>query len=95
MMGVADNFTPDKTYGTFTLDAKLYEGEKLVDQSSVTYDCENLDPSLCPVESAGFFGSENVITSVFGALLALLAIGGLIYIMQLQWRGQTVERPSL
>ena len=54
MMGVADNFTPDKTYGTFTLDAKLYEGEKLVDQSSVTYDCENLDPSLCPVESVGF-----------------------------------------
>ena len=97
MMGVADNFTPDKTYGTFTLDAKLYEGEKLVDQSSVTYDCENLDPSLCPVESVGFFGSENVITSVFGALLALLAIGGLIYIMQLlkKWRGQTVERPSL
>ena len=48
MMGVADKFTPDKTYGTFTLDAKLYRGEELVDQSSVTYDCEKLDPSVMP-----------------------------------------------
>ena len=26
MMGVAEKFTPKKTYGTFTLDAKLYQG---------------------------------------------------------------------
>ena len=32
MMGVADKFTPDKTYGTFTLDAKLYQGQELVDR---------------------------------------------------------------
>ena len=49
--GVADHFTPDKTYGNFTLDAKLYQGENLVDQSSVTYDCQKLDPTACPAES--------------------------------------------
>ena len=32
MMGVAEKFTPKKTYGTFTLDAKLYQGETLVDR---------------------------------------------------------------
>ena len=76
MMGVAEKFTPKKTYATFTLDAKLYQGEELVDQSSVTYDCEKLDPTACPTESA-----DPTTTTIFilGGLAALVALGGLAF----------------
>ena len=87
MMGVADNFTPDKTYGTFTLDAKLYQGQNLVDESCVTYDCQALDPSLCVNER----GRENAVsagTYLLGGLLALAIFVGLVYIAQItkKWR---------
>jgi hypothetical protein len=77
MMGVADHFTPEKTYGTFTLDAKLYQGDALVDQSSVTYDCQKLDPSACPTESAD--PTTNTITFIIGGLAALVALAGLAF----------------
>jgi hypothetical protein len=76
MMGVADNFTPDKMYGTFTLDAKLYQGDALVDQSSVTYDCQELDPALCPKQ-------PDAIVIIGGSLAALVALAGLAYAARL------------
>ena len=75
MMGVAEKFIPQKTYGTFTLDAKLYQGEELVDQSSVTYNCQVLDPSLCPTESA----DPATTTFIFGGIAALVALAGLAF----------------
>ena len=89
MMGVAQKFTPKKTYGTFTLDAKLYQGDALVDQSFVTYDRQELDPALCPE-------NPNTIVVVGGALGALVALAGLAYVaMRVRsWRGQAVV-PSL
>jgi hypothetical protein len=77
MMGVADKFIPQKTYGTFTLDAKLYQGETLVDQSSVTYDCKKLDPTACSTENAGL--TSNIITLIIGGLAALIVLAGLLY----------------
>ena len=74
MMGVAEKFTPKKTYGTFTLDAKLYQGDTLVDQSSVTYDCEELDPTACPTESA-----DMSTTFIFGGLAAIVVLAGLAF----------------
>lgn len=47
MMGVADTFTPDKTYDRFTLDAKLYQGDTLIDSAHIAYDCATLAPALC------------------------------------------------
>ena len=85
MMGVAEKFTPKKTYASFTFDAKLYQGEKLVDQSSVTYDCEELDPALCPKQ-------PDIIVVIGGSLAALIALVGLAYVARRvrSWRGQAV-----
>jgi hypothetical protein len=94
MMGVAEQFTPDKTYGTFTLDAKLYQGDALVDQSSVTYDCQKLDPTACPTESAG--PTTSTTTFIFGGLAALLTLAGLAYVAKRcrSRLGQAVQQPS-
>ena len=78
MMGVAEKFIPDKTYGTFTLDAKLYQGDALVDQSSVTYDCQKLDPSACPTESADSTTTTTT-TFILGGFAALVALAGLAF----------------
>ena len=88
MMGVAEKFTPQKTYGTFTLEAKLYQGDALVDQSSVTYDCQKLDPSACPTESA----DSTTTTFIIAGLAALVALGGLAYAVNRMhaWRKQSV-----
>ena len=88
MMGVAENFTPQKTYGTFTLNAKLYQGEALVDQSSVTYDCQKLDPTACPAEST----DSTTTTFILGCLAALVALAGLAYVAKRMhaWRKQSV-----
>ena len=73
MMGVAEKFTPDKTYSTFTLNAKLYQGNALVDESSVAYDCQELDPALCPAK-------PDTALIIGGSLAALLALAGLAYV---------------
>ena len=83
MMGVAEKFTPKRTYAIFTLDAKLYQGGALVDQSFVTYDCQELDPALCPK-------NPNAIVVIGGTLAALIALAGLAYAAKRMrsWRGQ-------
>ena len=88
MMGVADKFIPQKTYGTFTLDAKLYQSDALVDQSSVTYDCEELDPTACPAEST----DSTTIITILGGLAALVVLVGLAYIVNRMraWHGKAV-----
>ena len=78
MMGVADKFTPSKTYGTFTLNAKLYQGQTLVDQSSVTYDCEKLNPALC-TNAQGEADLQNILISLAEFVAALVVIGILVY----------------
>lgn len=84
MMGVVEKFTPKKTYGTFTLDAKLYQGQMLVDQSSVTYDCQVLDPSLCPTESTD---STTTTIFIFGGVAALAGLAFAVNRMR-SWRGR-------
>ena len=92
MMGVADNFTPEKTYGTFTLNAKLYQGQMLVDQSSVTYDCQVLDPSLCTTTGSGD-ELQNVLVSLFELVASLVVVGILIYFARRssKWGKQTTQ----
>ena len=47
MMGLADTFTPDKTYANFTLTATLERGGQLMEEVVQKYDCEKIDASLC------------------------------------------------
>ncbi|MBI4128693.1 MAG: hypothetical protein HY460_01465, partial [Parcubacteria group bacterium] len=47
MMGVADRFTLRRGYDVFTLTAKLYQNDTLVDESSTLYDCQKISPFQC------------------------------------------------
>ena len=80
MMGVADKFTPARTYDTFTLQAQLYQGQNLVDQSSVSYDCHDIDPSACLSVPEGAGSSQDMLTSILEIVASLFAIVALVYI---------------
>lgn len=47
MMGVADTFTPARSYDAFSIIAKLYQGDTLVDTAQMRYDCTSIDPLSC------------------------------------------------
>ena len=87
MMGLAENFTPKKTYDVFTLEAQLYQGQQLVDQNQVTYDCNDIDPQLCTVPETESSGPTDLLTSVLKIIASLVGIGVLIYIARAvrQW----------
>ncbi len=53
MMGVASQFTPNKTYDYFTLTARLFQNGEFVDEANFTYDCQEIDPNLCSTEGVG------------------------------------------
>lgn len=48
MLAYAKKFVPEKSYQTFTLEAKLYQSGELVDETTVHYDCKAIDPDSCP-----------------------------------------------
>ncbi len=48
MMGVADKFTPTKSYGKVTLTTTLERYGKVIDSVSQVYDCRTLAPETCP-----------------------------------------------
>ena len=79
MMGVAEDFTPTKTYDVFTLDAQLYHGQTLVDQSHLSYDCHDIDPSACLNLPEGG-ASRDLLTSILEIVASLFAVGALIYL---------------
>ncbi len=47
MMGVESLFTPGETYDYVTLSARLYQEGEFVDEALLTYDCADIDPTLC------------------------------------------------
>lgn len=72
MMAVAKKFTPEKSYRTFSLEAKLYQDGALVDETTVHYDCEAIDPKSCP--------RTNYIYTILEILAGLaLAVGYVVW----------------
>lgn len=54
MMGVADTFTPTRSYDRFTLDARLYQGDTFIDEAHLDYDCASINPGSCtPTDRKG------------------------------------------
>lgn len=51
MLGVASAFIPDSNYDFVELNAKLLRDGEIVDDVTVIYDCEAIDPSSCLGES--------------------------------------------
>jgi hypothetical protein len=48
MMAVKDSFIPTKNYERFTLSARLYQNDEFVDEATLSYDCNQLNPRECP-----------------------------------------------
>ncbi len=82
MMGVKDTFIPEKDYGRFTLSATLKKDGKVVEALDQNYDCQNIDPSLCPVETVSGLQS---ITEGSGTKHLLLILSTLLPIAVLGW----------
>jgi hypothetical protein len=78
MMGVASDFTPKRNYDYFTLSARLYQDDEFVDEVTQTFDCNQIDPTLCQEqEQAGFasiFGSVRNLAVLILTLFLLLGI---------------------
>ncbi len=66
MMGVKDSFVPDADYDELTLKAELYQGEALVDNVELTYDCKVIDPAAC--------ADNGMIIKIVLGIIAALAI---------------------
>ncbi|MDO8514298.1 MAG: hypothetical protein Q7S50_02020 [bacterium] len=85
MMGVAEKFTPKGNYDTFELTAKLYQGGTLVDESLLTYDCNQIAPSTClPKELKSQTFSLSDILSPSG-LLKLTGVIALLALLVVSW----------
>lgn len=96
MMGVAEKFTPAKSYDFFVLDARLYEGEEFIDEAHLVYDCQEIDPSLCTSEAinaAGIFSSLKSIAVIVLAIIVLILV--LWLYRRISRRPNTTQLPSM
>jgi len=86
MMGVRESFTPKKSNGRVNLTTTLKHNGQMIDTVTQTYDCKDIDPSLCPVGAAN---SQQITKNkgenkmLWYGLIALLSVIGLSAII---WR---------
>lgn len=52
MMGLKDEFIPKETFATFYIKSELYTDNKLIDQATMKYDCNELNKDLCPIKNS-------------------------------------------
>ncbi len=81
MMGVAEKFTPDKTYDYFVLDARLYSGDQFIDEAHLVYDCQKIDPTKCQPASSQAMSANLFSSTTNLAVIALLILVLIIAIM--------------
>ncbi len=67
MMAVKKDFVSKKNLDKFSLYTELWSGGKIVDQSTIYYDCNSIDPNLCNKKS------NNVLVTTI-AIIALILI---------------------
>ncbi len=93
MMGVAEKFTPKADYDTFNVNAKLYQGDRLVDETQISYDCKAIDPSLCSPQSAG--GTSSALGTFVSSLsnVVILGIAALVLLAGLLLALRAKRRP--
>lgn len=73
MMAVKKDFIPKKDMSTFSLYASLYTDGKLIDESSMQYDCQLIDPAQCLPEKKDIYRTDVIIQSI-GMMLLILAL---------------------
>lgn len=84
MAGFGETFTPTKNYNYVTLNAKLERHGVVVEQVSMTYDCNKIDPDSCLPEddiSKNLVDSlkQNKMFILLGGILILLVAWGAFY----------------
>lgn len=75
MMGIASQFTPKKDYDYVRLDARLYQNGEFVDEASLVYDCNAIDPTSCLPQTG------PSVQELLEQYQSLLAIGGGILLL--------------
>lgn len=73
MMAVADTFTPDRDYGTFTLTTTLSHDGAVVEEVAITYDCAAINEVYCPAVVA-----EETTDSAGNLWLWYVALGAIV-----------------
>ncbi len=83
MMGVKESFTPKKSFGRVNLTTTLRHNGQMVDTVTQTYDCHDIDASLCPqaVNNEQGTVSKNGSKTFWYALIALLSVIGFFAIV--------------
>jgi hypothetical protein len=61
MMAVKKDFRSPKILNQFSLYAELWQGDKIVDQSKIDYDCNKIDPKSCKTDYTIFIMIGGVI----------------------------------
>ena len=75
MTGFLAAFNSAKDNANFKIKAELYEGEKLVDETTLSYACEAIDPESCPKGLA----SQAWFVPIIVAIIVLAAISLIIF----------------
>ena len=73
MIGVEEAFTPTSSYDSFTLTAKLYQGDTVVDEVRIPYNCQDIDPAQCLPKS-------SFIQTIIQAIAVLLGLYALYWV---------------
>lgn len=85
MMGVRESFVPEKTFGKVNLTTTLKHNGQMIDTVTQTYDCKDIDPSVCPQagnnEQGGESKGEN--RMLWYILIASLSVIGIVVVA---WR---------
>ena len=74
MMAAKTDFVAKRNIDHFFLTAKLWQADKLVDQTKLEYDCKKIDPKLCNPEN------NNLIIFVVSIIIILLCAAVIIFI---------------
>jgi hypothetical protein len=95
MQGVADTFTPDRTYDSFVLDARLYDASGFVDEAHLVYDCRVLGGTDCAPES--FDSDTDSLSSLMKSIdprTGVLGTLGIVALLVLVLAFSLLRKPS-
>ncbi|MFZ1719929.1 MAG: hypothetical protein WAU28_01085 [Candidatus Moraniibacteriota bacterium] len=83
MMGVRENFTPKKSFGKVNLTTTLKHNGQMIDTVTQTYDCNDIDPAMCPKkeDSSQQLTNNRGNKTLWYALIATLSLIGLFAVI--------------
>lgn len=93
MMGVKSDFVPPKNIASFTVQARLYQNDKMVDDAVVAYNCTDIEPSLCDTSEI-HTSTKAQETSLFVKLLTLAGASALALALYAYERRRLVQAAS-